>query len=321
MVKRSTRAAGIDTAKQDLDIALHPKGEHLRVPNSREGHRRLAAWLRDHAVERVGIEASGGYERAVVAHLRLQDFQVVLLQPRQVRAFAEFKLRRAKNDRIDAALIAECTASLDAVRPPSDARLEPLAKLLLFIEQIEADIVRLQCRCEHAGEAKPLAFWKRQIRTLQKAHKRHLADLRAKLQAHPDLAERIGLIESIDGIGQRTALALVVLLPELGTLNREQIACLAGLAPFDDDSGRHAGERHIAGGRARVRRALYNAALPAAFHWNHQLKDVYGRLTARHKTHKQALTACARKLLIYANTVCHRRTPWTKALPLATVAT
>lgn len=319
MGKRITRAAGIDTGKENLDIALHPAGERLQVANTKEGHRRLATWLGEHAIARVGIEASGGYERAVVAYLRLQHFQVVLLQPRQVRAFAEFKLRRAKNDRIDAALIAECAASLDEVRPPPDPRLEPFAKLLLFIEQIEDDIVRLQGRCEHAGVAKPLAFWKRQIRTLQTARKRHLAELRSQLRAHRDLAERLDLIESINGIGERTAIALVVLLPELGTLTREQIACLVGLAPFDDDSGKHAGQRHIAGGRDRVRRALYRAALPASFHWNDQLKAIYGRLTARHKTHKQALVACARKLLIYANTVCQRRTPWTKTPPTAMV--
>jgi transposase len=99
-------------------------------------------------------------------------------------------------------------------------------------------------------------------------------------------------------------------MPEIGTISREQAAALAGLAPFDDDSGKHKGERHIAGGRERLRRSLYAAALPASFRWNAALIALYRRLIARGKTHKLALVACARKLIIYANTIVHRGTPW-----------
>jgi transposase len=115
---------------------------------------------------------------------------------------------------------------------------------------------------------------------------------------------------SVPGIGERTALALIIRMPELGRLSREQAAALAGLAPFDDDSGKHKGQRRIAGGRARLRRSLFAAALPAAFRWNKALVALYQRLTARGKAHKAALTACARKLLVYANTVAQRGTPW-----------
>jgi transposase len=115
---------------------------------------------------------------------------------------------------------------------------------------------------------------------------------------------------SIPGIGERTALAIVLRMPELGQVSREQAAALAGLAPFDNDSGSKNGSRHIAGGRSWLRRSLYAAALPAAFHWNPALKQLYRRLTARGAPHKSALIACARKLLIYANTVVHRGTPW-----------
>ncbi|WP_147049170.1 transposase, partial [Methylobacterium gnaphalii] len=132
----------------------------------------------------------------------------------------------------------------------------------------------------------------------------------AAVRAEPDLADRLDLLLSIPGLGLKTALRLVVLMPELGSLSREQAASLAGLAPFDHDSGRHRGERHISGGRARVRTALYTAALPASYRWNPALVALRMRLTARGKTHKQALVACARKLLTYANAVLERGSPW-----------
>src|SRR6185312_13974624 len=130
------------------------------------------------------------------------------------------------------------------------------------------------------------------------------------LRSYDDLARRIDLVLSVPGIGERTAISLIVRMPELGRISREQVAALAGLAPFDDDSGKYKGQRHIAGGRGRLRRSLYAAALPAAFRWNKTLIDLYARLIARGKAHNAALIACARKLLIYANTVVARGTPW-----------
>ena len=132
------------------------------------------------------------------------------------------------------------------------------------------------------------------------------------LRAHPDLARRLDLVLSIPGIGERTALALIIRMPELGQVSREEAAALAGLAPFDDDSGKHKGQRHIAGGRGRLRRSLFAAALPASFRWNKALVALYARLIARGKAHNAVLIACARKLLIYANTVVQRGTPWTE---------
>lgn len=137
----------------------------------------------------------------------------------------------------------------------------------------------------------------------------------AAVREHDDLARKLDLIESIDGIGIRTALTLVILMPELGRVDREEIAALTGVAPYDDQSGKREGERHIAGGRARVRRALFNAALPASQRWNETLVELYDRLTAKGKSHKAALIACVRKLIIFANTVVKRQTPWTKSAP------
>lgn len=315
MTEHSTKAAGIDTGKKCLDIALYPAGERLRVANTAEGHQELAAWLAARQIDRVGIEASGGYERAVVGCLREQGLAVAVLQPRQVRAFAVYKLRRAKNDRIDAALIAECTASLGSLRQPPDSRLAPFAEQLLLIEQLEADIACWKTRREHFTDKRLLKQIGQTIAALQRRCDGELARLQLAVRRHADLARRLELVASVDGIGVRTALALVILLPELGAVSRQQISALVGVAPYDDDSAERTGGRHIAGGRDRVRRALYNAALPASFRWNDALIAQYGRLKAHGKAHKAVLIACSRKLLIYANAVVERGTPWTKAPP------
>ena len=137
-----------------------------------------------------------------------------------------------------------------------------------------------------------------------------LALLGKTVAAMDDLAERLLLIQSVQGIGPRTALTLLILMPELGKITRGEIASLAGLAPFHRDSGQYRGQRRIQGGRHRVRRALYAAALPASFRWNPALVQTYKRLRANGKNHKQALTVCARKLLIFANTVLARQAEW-----------
>jgi transposase len=149
------------------------------------------------------------------------------------------------------------------------------------------------------------------IRRLEARRRAELRRIVQALAGHDDLCRRLDLIQSIRGIGERTAIALVVRLPELGRLTREQAAALAGLAPFDDDTGLHRGQRHTEGGRKRLRRSLYAAALPAATLWNPAGIALYKRLTAKGKPHKVALVACARKLLIFANTVVQRGTPWT----------
>jgi transposase len=315
MNKSTTNTAGIDTGKTFLDIAVYPASERRRVANTDDGHRALVAWLTANKIERVGIEASGGYERAVVAYLRKHGFEVALLQPRQVRAFAVYKLRRAKNDRIDAALIAECAANLGDLHEAPDTRLGALAEHLLFIEQLDADIARFKTRCEHFTDKRILKLFERDIEALKRRREAELVRLQAAVRKHDDLARRLELIASVDGIGMRTALTLVILLPELGKVSREQISALVGVAPYDDDSGKRIGERHIAGGRSRVRRALFNAALPASQRWNSALVALYRRLQNKGKAHKNALIACVRKLLIFANAVVERGTPWTKIHP------
>jgi len=237
---------------------------------------------------------------------------VLVLQPIQVKAFGRVHLRRAKNDDLDAALIAACAATLDQPKIAPDPRLAELARNLTFLEQIEEDIARFKTRLEHIDEPRLRRLVSSDIVRLKARRAAQILDIAKHLRGHDDLAKRLALVLSIPGIGERTALALIIRMPELGQISREEAAALAGLAPFDDDSGQHRGQRHIAGGRGRLRRSLFAAALPAAFRWNKALIALYARLIAKGKVHNAALIACARKLLIYANTVVQRGTPWTE---------
>jgi len=305
-----SRTAGIDTSKAKLDAAVHGGSEHWQVANTPVGWRRLAEHLAKAEVTRVGIEASGGYERGVVGYLREQGLIVLLLQPIQVKAYARVHLRRAKNDKLDAVLIAACAATVDQPRLAPDERLAKLAQYLTFIEQIEEDIARYKVRLEHVDDRRLRRMVLADIARLKARRSTELLRVVTALRVYDDLARRLDLVLSVPGLGERTAIALIIRMPELGRISREQAAALAGLAPYDDDSGVHKGQRHIAGGRGRLRRSLFAAALPAAFHWNKALIQLYKRLIARGKAHNAALIACARKLLVYANTVVYRGTPW-----------
>ena len=187
----------------------------------------------------------------------------------------------------------------------------PFAEHLTMIEQLTARMSR-QLKTRRRGLPQRSVFrqfWKQEIdrlkRLLQRPSSRQLV---VAIREHRDLADRLDLIASVDGVGLRTAVAILVRMPEIGRVTREQAAALAGLAPYDDDSGLRRGPRHIKGGRQRLRQSLYAATLPAVFYWNAQLKAFYKRLIAAGKTHKLALVACARKLLIFVNTVVARGT-------------
>jgi transposase len=312
MSKHTTICAGIDTGKRKLDVAIAESPHQLQIDNNPDGRTALSKWLRQHRVKRVGIEASGGYEQVVVAALRRDGFVVIVFQPAQVRAYAKFHLQRAKNDRIDAALIAVCTAATQKIHTPPDPRLAPFAEHLTMVEQLTEDIAHLKTRRETCRNDRIRQHWSGEIARLKGLLRVELKALIAAIRQHRDLSERLHLIASVGGVGLKTAVAILVRMPEIGRVTREQAAALAGLAPYDDDSADHVGARHIDGGRERLRKALYNAALPAAFRWNPQLNLIYSRLIAAGKPHKVALVACARKLLIYANTVVERGTPWTE---------
>jgi len=312
MVESTTKTAGIDVSKARLDVEIAGSAIRTSASNDAQGHAELIKWFKDHGVTRIGMEASGGYERAPAEAFRKAGFEVALLQPRQVRAYATYRLKRAKNDRIDAGLIARCTAELESVRAPRDLRLAAMDEHLRLIEQIEDDHARMKTRREAYRTRRLKGCIDREVARLDRRIEAERALLVKEIFKHEDLVRRLQLIESVEGVGRRTACTLLILMPELGSLTREEAASLAGLAPFDDDTGKRRGERHIAGGRFRVRRALYNAALPASFRWNPRLIALYRRLTTNGRNHKQALVACARKLLIFVNTVLARGSDWEK---------
>jgi len=230
-----SRTAGIDTSKAKLDVAVHGSVEHWQVDNTPAGWRRLAAELTGAEVMRAGIEASGGYECGVVGYLRAKGFTVLVLQPIQVKAYARLHLRRAKNDKLDAALIAACAAMTDRPRIEPDQRLAKLAQHLTFVEQIEEDIARFKIRLEHVGERRHRRMVVTDIARLKARRLVELARIAAALRAHDDLARRLDLVLSVPGIGERTAIALIVRMPEPGRVDEvvvnDSFAKAHGFAP------------------------------------------------------------------------------------------
>jgi transposase len=183
--------AGIDTGKSRLDAAIGGTAEHLQLANMPDGHMALSAWLRQHQVERIGIEATGGYEHTVVTRLRADGFTVIVFQPGQVRAYARFKLKRAKTDRIDAALIAACAAAREEeeIHAPPDPRIAPFAEQLTMIEQITEDIARIKTRRENVRDQAIRQAWKDEIKRLGQQKRARLKALIAVIRQHPTSPE------------------------------------------------------------------------------------------------------------------------------------
>ncbi len=316
MSQTTTPTAGLDIGKLTLDLALTGCAKVTRLDNTPEGHAALIAILREHHVTHIGLEATGGYEAPVYEALCAAGLAVVRFQPAQVRYYAKAHLRRAKTDRLDAHLIAACTAAYDGpVRPARDARLTALAEPMRLFEQITDDIACLKTRCESYRDETILADLKDRIKELAAWRQRVLTKIVKALRAEDDLKQRLDLLLSIPGLGERTAVQLLINMPELGRITREEAASLAGLAPFDHASGQSDGRRHIAGGRAEVRTALYAASLPASYRWNPALVAMRERMSLAGKPFKLVMVACARKLLIFANTVLARQTPWEDRRP------
>ena len=311
--------AGVDVGKSSLACAIAGDDSPVESANSPEGRARLVAFLKRRNVRRLGMEASGGYEIEVAAAARAAGIEVVVFQPMQVRAYARFKLQRAKSDPIDAILIAQCAAACDRAREAPDPRLAAFAEHLTMIEQIEEDIARAKVRRERYRDPRLKQRLEDEIKSRTALKREELRLLLKAIRAHEDLARKLHLLQSIQGIGERTALALVVRMPELGSLSREEAASLLGVAPFIHESGRFKGLRRTGGGRARARTSLFAAALAAARQWNPALIALYDRLIKAGKPHALAIVACVRKMIIYANTVLTRDRPWQIATPGAAI--
>ena len=310
MDMHSMKVAGIDTGKATLHVCLLPGNHGFKVANDPHGHAALVARCREAGVVRAGIEATSIYHRAAAAALRAAGIEVAELQPRQARAYAQALLQWAKNDTIDAHVIARLTQSLETVRAAPDQAFAGLAEALTYIEQLEERIAWLKTSAERFTSARFTARIAADIKALEKRRKAELRKLEAALRQDAKQSLRLDLLLSVPGIAERTALGFLIRMPELGRLSREQAARLAGLAPLDDDTGKFKGERHIYGGRARFRRTAFMAAFAAALNWNKPLKTFYRHLLAKGKKHTAAIVACARKLVILANAILARGTPW-----------
>ena len=305
----SRKVAGIDVGKHRLDVAVHGLEDAGQVDNGPAGYSELIAWLRAREVGRVGLEATGGYERGVRAALEREGFEVVVHQPIEVRRFAQLKRWRAKNDRLDAKLIAWATAQVEAVKAAQDPRLAELAERMTAYEQITDQAAELKVFLESATLPDIVRLVRAQIAGLERAKAKLAADILRRLKAEADLLARFRLLTSLPGIGPIVAATLVIRMPELGSMRRGQAASLIGVAPFDRDSGQWKGLRFITGGRARPRRMLYLAGLQAK-RCDPTLKTFAEQLLARGKAAKLVIVAVMRKLIEAANLVLKRRQPW-----------
>lgn len=301
---------GIDCGKSFLDIALFPAAERLQVKNRISDYKLLAVWFAERGVRRVGIEASGGYERAVSKYLREQGIAVHVFDPCRVRHFAKAKGQRAKSDAIDAGVIAAFTAAFPDAGAADEASPDPVLAGL-----IKARRLVVEKRCDVLRAAR-LAVCEAEAALMEVVDQMAtvIADLdlqvNQRVARNADLARRAKRLRTAPGIGDVAATTLVALLPELGHVSGGQIAALVGVAPFDNDSGQHRGLRHIAGGRADVRAALYMATLSAATRASGVIADFYRDLRGKGKPAKVALIACVRKLLVHLNAMLAKGQDW-----------
>lgn len=300
---------GIDVSKDWLDVVVIPSGETYRVENSENGVGVLVEKLEMLKAERIVLEATGGYERMVVTKLYLAGLPVCRVNPKRVRYFARSLGQLAKNDKLDAKVLARFG---EVIKPaltqlPSEQEQE-LSALLTRREQLTSMLVAEKNRINTAPK---------KVRPSLNEHitwlKNQLKDLDQQIDAFindtPDLKEKDDFLQSVEGVGKKTAAKLIADLPELGSCDRKQIAALVGTAPYDHDSGFKKGQRAISGGRPDIRSVLYMATL-AATRFNPLIKTFYQRLLKAGKRKKVAIVACMRKLLTILNAIIRDRKPW-----------
>jgi transposase len=301
---------GIDVAKDRLDVCVRPSGESFVVARNGAGIEDLARRLKTLVPRVVAIEATGGFETVVAAGLAAAAVPVVVVNPAQVRAFAQALGRRAKTDPIDAAVIAHFVEATKAQpRPLPDETTRLLADLIARRRQI-VDMMAAEGQRDRRLTNKRL---KKSIARLRKALEKELAEIDSEIDDHvrgsPVWAAKEDLLASVPGVGPVVARTLIAELPELGSLDRRKIAALVGLAPWTRQSGHWRGRSFIGGGRSTVRKTLFMAAMVAARH-NPALKAFRDKLVAAGKPKLVAIIAVARKLLVILNAILRDKTPW-----------
>lgn len=304
------RFIGIDVSKQLLEVAAHGSDYHFRCSNKETAFAELIAELVLLKPRRIVLEATGGLEIPVAAALYAVGLPVVVVNPRQVRDFAKAVGQLAKTDKLDAAVLAHFAAAIQpALRPVKNAAALELDALVTrrcqLVQMLAAEKTRFSTTATSSVRAEVqthIDWLKERLAAIDK-------QLRAQIKDSSAWRVKDDLLQTVPGIGPVTALSLVANLPELGELNRHQVAKLVGVAPLNRDSGSLRGTRHIYGGRSSVRTALYMATLTAT-RCNPVIKKFYQQLLARHKPFKVAIVACMRKLLSIVNVMIKTQTPW-----------
>ncbi len=304
---------GIDVAKASLDIAVQPEGKGWSCPNDEAEFKDLVKQLRPRKPTLIVLEATGGLEITVVAALASAGLPVVVVNPRQVRDFAKATGQLAKTDRIDAQVLARFAEAVrPTIRPLKDAKTRELDALLTRRRQLTDMLTAEKNRLSSAP--KPVRRdIKNHITWLEKRLRDVNNGLNSAIKDSPIWREHDEILQSTPGVGPVLSVTLLAELPELGTLNRRQIAALAGVAPFNRDSGRFRGKRSIWGGRAEIRSVLYMSTLTAV-RCNPVIRTFYQRLIGAGKKHKVAMTACMRKLLTILNIMIKNQTSWNSEL-------
>lgn len=305
---------GIDVGKEKLDVGVNDEKKVRVWNNDPEGQIGLSDWVAEQDPQLVVVEASGGYEAALVSELVSRGIAVAVVNPTRVRAFARAEGTLAKTDKIDAQVIARFGATMKpaarARRDESQVALNELVtrrRQLVLIATAEKNRLSTASPTMQAHIRSHLAWLQAEIESLEE-------QISQAISANPEWAETANRVDSVPGIGFITAATLVADLPELGQLNRQKIAALVGVAPFNHDSGKQRGKRRIFGGRTSVRSVLYMATLSAIRH-NPVIKAFYQRLLDKGKLKKVAITACMRKLLVILNTMVKSGQDWCPAKP------
>ena len=300
---------GIDVSKATLDVAIRPQNKTWTIANDEAGIRSLIVDLKARKLILIVLESTGGLELPCVAALAAAQLPVVVVNPRQVRDFAKATGRFAKTDPIDADILAWFGEAVrPKVRPLKDDQAQDLAALIARRRQL-VDMLTAEKNRLNTVSKRIRKDIKTHIQWLEKRLGQTNRDLDKAVKESPLWREKDEILQSAPGVGSVLSITLLADLPELGRLNRRQIAALAGLAPFNRDSGTLRGKRTIWGGRANIRSVLYMSTLSATQH-NPVIRAFYQRLISAGKVHKVAMTACMRKLLTILNTMIKNQTPW-----------
>jgi transposase len=301
---------GIDISKASLDTFLLPAGDHGQYPNDAAGIAALATSLADKNIDHIVLEPSGGYERPVLTALQQAGLPVSMINARQIRDYARSKGILAKTDRLDAKVLADYAQTF---RPAPAATSLPghdrLRALLQRRRQVMGYLRQEKAAMEHIVHAELIDMANSHLRALEDQIEQMDGMIEAVIREDEKLARKDSILRSCKGVGAVLASTLLADMPELGTIDHRKAAALAGIAPRNHDSGAYRGQRHIGGGRASVRQALFMAALSAS-RFNPDIKAFYQKKRLEGKAHKQALIACAHKLLSTLNALLKENRLW-----------